>query len=76
MEQNRLSEDSKSNIAAAFQISAVSQIKSRLIKALKHPIASGLNAIVIGGGVASNQAVQSCIQAVAAEYNLKVHHYY
>ncbi|CEO99477.1 N(6)-L-threonylcarbamoyladenine synthase [Plasmodiophora brassicae] len=68
-----LSDEKRAAIAAAFQEAAVSQVASRLRRALQgHVDPATATTIVLGGGVASNQAIQRCVRQVADQHRLRV----
>ncbi len=50
---------SKENIAASFQKTAIDLLVDRLRKAIGH---TGLNQVVVGGGVAANSYLRKCLQ--------------
>ena len=56
------------DIAASFQCAAIDCLADRTRRALAH--AGPVNALVVAGGVAANQAIRAALEALAAEHGL------
>lgn len=68
MRAKQAGEHSDADIAASFQQAAIDCLIDRTRRGLKS--AGEVNALVVAGGVAANEAVRSALEALAAEHGL------